>query len=71
MRQLHVGEFANQNKALNYPKQVAVYLTGIWRESLRSYPGRSVKQWTEGDAPPEGARAYSDIRLFNRSQPRP
>jgi len=39
MRQLPVGEFAKQNKALNYPKQVAVYLTGVWRESLRILPG--------------------------------
>jgi hypothetical protein len=71
MRQLLVGEFANQNKAQNYPKQVAVDLTGVWGESLRSYPGRSVKQWTEGEAPPEGARVYSDICSFNRSQPKP
>ncbi|MCX2430643.1 hypothetical protein [Pedobacter sp. GR22-10] len=52
MRQLHVGEFAIQNEAQNYPKHVVVYLTGIWRESLRSYPGRSAEQLPEGDAPP-------------------
>jgi hypothetical protein len=63
MRQAHVGEFAVQNEARNYPKHVDVYLTGIWRESLRSYPGRSDKRWTEGEAQPEGARACSDTVL--------
>jgi hypothetical protein len=63
MRQSHVGEFAVQNEARNYPKHVGVYLTGIWRESLRSYPGRSDKQWTEGEAQPEGAKAGSDTML--------
>jgi hypothetical protein len=58
-----VGEFAKQNEARNYPKHEAVNLTGIWRESLRSYPGRSDKWWTEGEAPPEGARASSDTEL--------
>jgi hypothetical protein len=58
-----VGEFAIQNKAQNYPKLKAVNLTGIWRESLRSYPGRSDKRWTEGEAQPEGARACSDTKL--------
>ncbi|HAL83850.1 MAG TPA: hypothetical protein DCO83_17730 [Mucilaginibacter sp.] len=58
-----MGEFAKQNEAQNYPKHEAVNLTGIWRESLRSYPGRSDKQWTEGEAQPEGARACSDARL--------
>jgi len=63
MRQSDMGEFAKQNEARNYPKYQAVYLTGIWRESLRSYPGRSVKRWTEGEAQPEGARACSDTKL--------
>lgn len=63
MRQSHAGEFAVQNEARNYPKHVDVYLTGIWRESLRSYPGRSDKQWTEGEAQPKGARACSDAQL--------
>jgi len=58
-----VGEFAQQNKARNYSKHAAVNLTGIWRESLRSYPGRSDKRWTEGEAQPEGAKACSDARL--------
>jgi hypothetical protein len=58
-----VGEFARQNEARNYPKHGAVNLTGIWRESLRSYPGRSDKPWTEGDARPKGAIACSDASL--------
>lgn len=58
-----MGEFAQQNKARNYPKYVRVNLTGIWREGLRSYPGRSDRQWTEGEARPEGARACSDTKL--------
>jgi hypothetical protein len=58
-----VGELAQQGEARNYPKHGEVNLTGIWRESLRSYPGRSGKQWTEGEAPPEGARARSDAKL--------
>jgi len=60
---LDVGEFAQQNKALNYPKHPAVYSTGIWRESLRSYPGRSAGQLPEGDAPPEGTRFCSNTQL--------
>ena len=63
MRQSDVGEFAKQNEARNYPKHQDVDLTGIWRESLRSYPGRSDKLWTEGEAQPEGARACSDTKL--------
>jgi len=63
---LDVGEFAQQNKAQNYPKHPAVHSTGIWRESLRSYPGRSDKLLPEGDAPPEGARSYSDIVLVSQ-----
>lgn len=63
MRQSHPGEFAVQNEAQNYPTDVGVYLTGIWGESLRSYPGRSDKQWTEGEARPEGAGACSDTKL--------
>ena len=63
-----MGEFARQNKALNYPKHPAVNSTGIWRESLRSYPGRSDKQLPEGDALPEGARRYSNVPLvFQKS----
>ena len=58
-----MGEFAKQNEARIYPKHGAVNLTGIWRESLRSYPGRSDKRWTEGEARPEGARACSDTRF--------
>jgi hypothetical protein len=58
-----VGEFAQQNKAQNYPKHGAVNLTGIWRESLGPYPGRSGKRWTEGEAQPEGAIACSDTKL--------
>ena len=61
-----MGEFARQNKAQNYPKHVAVDLTGIWRESLRFYPGRSDKLLPEGDALPEGARSYSDIVLVSQ-----
>ena len=63
MRQFHVGESAQQDKAQNYLTHGAVYLTGIWRESLRFYPGRSAKWWTEGEARPEGARACSDAKL--------
>lgn len=58
-----MGEFAQQNEARNYPKRVDVNLTGVWRESLRPYPGRSDKRWTEGEAQPEGARACSDTKL--------
>jgi len=63
-----VGEFAKQNEThpdsyRDYPKHEAVYLTGIWRESLRSYPGRSDKWWTAGEAQPKGAKACSDTEL--------
>ena len=39
-----MGEFEQQNEARNYPKHGVVNLTSIWRESLLSYPGRSVNK---------------------------
>jgi len=66
-----VGEFAIQNEAQNYPKHGAVYLTGMWRESLLSYAWRSDKRWTEGEAQPEGAKASIDTKLVYQSQPKP
>ena len=61
-----MGEFALQNEALNYPKCVVVYLTGRWRESLRSYPGRSDQPLPKREAPLEGTRICSDIYLVHQ-----
>ncbi len=36
-----MGEFAKQNKALNYPELTNVNPTDTWDESCCSYPGRS------------------------------
>ena len=36
-----MGEFATQNKALNYPKTGGVNVADGWSESKRSYLGRS------------------------------
>ena len=36
-----LGEVAEQTKAQNYPEAYGVDVADIWRERLRSYPGRS------------------------------
>lgn len=59
-------EFAKQNKALNYAKQLAVDMTGMERK-FTFLPGRFIKQWAEVDVRPEGTEACSDTCLFIRS----
>lgn len=36
-----LGKVAQQTKALNYPEAYGVNVADIWKERLRSYPGRS------------------------------
>ena len=42
-----MGEFATQNKALNYPKTGGVNVADRWSESKRSYLGRSDRKATD------------------------
>ena len=63
-----MGEVGIQNKALNYSRHVNVDLTGIWRERLRSYPGRSDYNLSnagahagEGTLTGDGHMVYSEV----------
>lgn len=52
---------AKQVKVLNYRRSVGVNVADRWEEGVYAYPGRSVWQWTEGEARPEEATGGRDI----------
>ena len=56
-----MGEFAKQNEAQNYPKQLGVNEAGIWDESYRSYLGRSVNELAEAGETVRAATVYRDM----------
>jgi hypothetical protein len=60
IRRSAVGEFAKQNEAQNYPKQLGVNVAGIWDESYCSYLGRSDNELAEIGETVRAATDYSN-----------
>ena len=55
-----VDKAAKQVEVPYYPRPLVVNAANTWEESIRSYPGRSVKLLPEGEAHPKGAMSGRD-----------